>query len=321
MLRAITSLANPTKDTSPWWVGPVPQFWGKPRTFSNPLSCFCHGADPIDGHRKVVGQDQYPALGEVRETAKLLPRGQSPWWRDEGRHLLILCLFSIRGMRLAHMYNAKSREHAHTCRKARAIFKLRYKNKTNHLSGTLDLAYLPTSIVRLSLGSNAFTASINLERLPERMEYLDISENKLSGSLKLDSLPDTLTLFNARGNQFSGSVDLIRLQAAMENLFLGSNRLSGSVVLTRLPESLDSLYFSDNHFSGALNLTRLPPYMSVLELHNNSFCGTVDLSQLPQGLKRLCLSDNELSGEVFISDKLFDRVSVRYTKLIKRHME
>ena len=68
------------KDTSPWWVGPVPQFWGKPRTFSNPLSCFCHGADPIDGHRKVVGQDQYPALGEVRETAKLLPRGQSPWW-------------------------------------------------------------------------------------------------------------------------------------------------------------------------------------------------------------------------------------------------
>ena len=88
--------ANPTKDTSPWWVGPVPQFWGKPRTFSNPLSCFCHGADPIDGHRKVVGQDQYPALGEVRETAKLLPRGQSPWWRDEGRHLLILCCFNPR---------------------------------------------------------------------------------------------------------------------------------------------------------------------------------------------------------------------------------
>ncbi|KNH07510.1 hypothetical protein XU18_2042 [Perkinsela sp. CCAP 1560/4] len=112
------------KDTSPWWVGPVPQFLGKPRTFSNPSSCFCHGADPIDGHRKVVGQDQYPALGEVRETAKLFPRGESPWWRDEGRHLLILCLFSIRGMRLAHMNNAKSREHAHTCRKARAI--LRY---------------------------------------------------------------------------------------------------------------------------------------------------------------------------------------------------
>ena len=87
-------------------------------------------ANPTKGHLSVVGQDQYPALGEVRETAKLLPRGESPWWRDEGRHLLILCLFSIRGMRLAHKNNAKSREHAHTCRKARAIFKLRYKNKT-----------------------------------------------------------------------------------------------------------------------------------------------------------------------------------------------
>ena len=68
--------------------------------------------------------------GGGRETAKLLPRGESPWWRDEGRHLLILCLFSIRGMRLAHMHNGKSREHAHTCRKARAIFKLRYKKKS-----------------------------------------------------------------------------------------------------------------------------------------------------------------------------------------------
>ena len=149
--------ANPTKDTSPWWVGPVPQFWGKPRTFSNPLSCFCHGADPIDGHRKVVGQDQYPALGEVRETAKLLPRGESPWWRDEGRHLLILCLFSIRGMRLAHMHNAKSREHAHTCRKARAIFKLRYKNKTNKLTGSLDLDSLPHAFRKLYLSNNKFT--------------------------------------------------------------------------------------------------------------------------------------------------------------------
>ena len=117
------------KDTSPWWVGPVPQFLGKPRTFSNPSSCFCHGADPIDGHRKVVGQDQYPALGEVRETAKLLPRGESPWWRDEGRHLLILCCFNPRDQISPHD-NAKSGEHAHTCRKARAIFKLRYKKKS-----------------------------------------------------------------------------------------------------------------------------------------------------------------------------------------------
>ena len=51
-----------------WWVGLVPRFVGSQDPFK-PSSCFCHGADPIDGHRKVVGQDEYPALGEVRETA------------------------------------------------------------------------------------------------------------------------------------------------------------------------------------------------------------------------------------------------------------
>ena len=61
--------------------------------------------------------------------------------------------------------------------------------------------------------------------------------------------------------------------------------------------------------------------MSYLHADNNSSSGTVDLSQLPQGLEQLRLSGNEFSGEVFISDKIFDRVFVRYTKLIKRHME
>ena len=114
-------------------LGKLPDSMGLLDVSKNALS-----ANPTKGHLSVVGQDQYPALGEVRETAKLLPRGESPWWRDEGRHLLILCLFSIRGMRLAHMNNAKSKEHAHTCRKARAIFKLRYKKKTkNALNGTV----------------------------------------------------------------------------------------------------------------------------------------------------------------------------------------
>ncbi|KNH06703.1 hypothetical protein XU18_2491, partial [Perkinsela sp. CCAP 1560/4] len=133
-------------------------------------------------------------------------------------------LFSIRGMRLAHMHNAKSREHAHTCRKARAIFKLRYKK----------------------------------------------------------------------------------------------NQLSGSVVLMQLPGSLNKLHLANNRLSGSLDLTRLISSMARLNAGNNSFSGTVNLSQLSQGLKGLFLSSNELSDEVFISDKLFKKLSVRGTKLIMR---
>ncbi|KNH05181.1 hypothetical protein XU18_3744 [Perkinsela sp. CCAP 1560/4] len=63
-------------------------------------------------------------------------------------------------MRLAHMYNAKSREHAHTCRKARAIFKLRYKKKIkkNQLGGSVVLTQLPSNLKCFILASNYFSA-------------------------------------------------------------------------------------------------------------------------------------------------------------------
>ena len=154
----------------------------------------------------MVGQDQYPALGEARETAKLLPREQSPWWRDEGRHLLILCLFSIRGMRLAHMHNAKSREHAHTCRKARAIFKLRYKNKQNELSGTICLTSLPPALTLLRLNKNNFTGSLDLTRLPEHLRSIRLSDNMFSGEVDVSQLPKKLKDLGAQNNRLSGTV-------------------------------------------------------------------------------------------------------------------
>ena len=59
--------ANPTKGhlSVVGWTSTLS--WGKPRTFLNPSSCFCHGADPIDGHPKVVGQDQFPSMGRFRK--------------------------------------------------------------------------------------------------------------------------------------------------------------------------------------------------------------------------------------------------------------
>ncbi|KNH08108.1 hypothetical protein XU18_1324 [Perkinsela sp. CCAP 1560/4] len=82
--QTVYFLLTRRKATSSWWIGPVPQFWGKPRTFSNPSSCFCHGADLIDGRRKVVGQDPYPSMGRFRRPP-FLAMGDpgSSWWRDE----------------------------------------------------------------------------------------------------------------------------------------------------------------------------------------------------------------------------------------------
>ncbi|KNH07231.1 hypothetical protein XU18_2094 [Perkinsela sp. CCAP 1560/4] len=165
----------------------------------------------------------------------------------------------------------------------------------SNLTGTLDLACLPTPMKHLDLRHNTFTGPIDLERLPERMEYLCVSKNQLSGSLNLASLPGTLQDLVAHNNKFSGSVDLTQLPAALTQLDISENELSGSVVLTQLSGSLSYLYLSRNQFSGSLDLTRLPPN---IESFNFSW--------------------NRLSGEGFIPDEIFERVNVRYTKVIKR---
>ncbi|KNH08317.1 leucine-rich repeat receptor-like protein kinase PEPR2-like protein [Perkinsela sp. CCAP 1560/4] len=175
----------------------------------------------------------------------------------------------------------------------------------------------------LDLSHNLFDGSISLEALPERMEFLDVSDNKFCG-VNLASLPDTLKktlIFSAYRNKLSGSVDLTRLPAALVRLYLIDNQLSGPVVLTQLPGNLKRLHLGDNQFNGSLDLTQLPPSLSELILDNNAFSGTVDLSQLPQRLEKLYLSENDLSGEVFISHELFDGVDVRNTKIIKRLIE
>ncbi|KNH06251.1 hypothetical protein XU18_2756 [Perkinsela sp. CCAP 1560/4] len=71
------------KATSSCWVGPVPRRGGSQEP-SKLSSCFCFGADPIDGRRKVVGQDQHPSMGRFRKPP-FLAMGDPvpPWWRDE----------------------------------------------------------------------------------------------------------------------------------------------------------------------------------------------------------------------------------------------
>ena len=79
------------KATSSWWIGPVPRRGRSQEPFKR-LSCFCSGADPIDGRRKVVGQDQYPSMGRFRKPPFLAMGGPGfPWWRNERTSTLETC--------------------------------------------------------------------------------------------------------------------------------------------------------------------------------------------------------------------------------------
>ncbi|KNH08590.1 leucine-rich repeat protein [Perkinsela sp. CCAP 1560/4] len=110
-------------------------------------------------------------------------------------------------MRLAHMKNAKSREHAHTCRKARAILKLRYKKK-NQLSGTICLTALPPALECLRLSQNNFEGSLDFRRLPNSIRRIYLEENRFSGTIDFGNLPESIRSLNVRKNALSGRVQI-----------------------------------------------------------------------------------------------------------------
>ncbi|KNH05235.1 hypothetical protein XU18_3719 [Perkinsela sp. CCAP 1560/4] len=82
-----------------------------------------------------------------------------------------------------------------------------------------------------------FTGSIDLEKLPERMEYLCVSEKCFCGSLDLWSLPKAMTI-SMNDHKVSGNVDFTRLPAVLVRLSLSANQLSG-------PSKLSSCFYFD----------------------------------------------------------------------------
>ena len=104
------------------------------------------------------------------------------------------------------MINAKSREHAHTCRKARAIFKLRYKEEEDQFSGSVVLTQLPCNIKYLHLSFNQFSGSLDLTRLPPNILQLHPYNNSFSGTVNLSQLPQEFYNLDLSDNELSGEV-------------------------------------------------------------------------------------------------------------------
>ncbi|KNH08685.1 hypothetical protein XU18_0848 [Perkinsela sp. CCAP 1560/4] len=104
------------------------------------------------------------------------------------------------------MHNAKSREHAHTCRKARAIFKLRYTNKQNQLSGTICLISIAPAFEHMNLEKNNFEGSLDFTRLPKSMRYIFLYDNHFSGTIDFGNLPQSMRVLDIRKNAISGTV-------------------------------------------------------------------------------------------------------------------
>ena len=167
-----------------------------------------------------------------------------------------------------------------------------------NLMGTIDLRWLPRTVVSFIIWESKLSGSLNLTALPPSIQRLDLSFNAFSGEIDLCYLPVKIETLHLGRNQLSGSLNLEKLPQSLQVLYLNSNRFSGTVCLRHLPPSLQRLAVNENELSGTVELTNLPAGMSFLLLFKNAFSGETDFSQVPQGMQMLNVQHTSLCGKI-----------------------
>ncbi|KNH08045.1 leucine-rich repeat protein [Perkinsela sp. CCAP 1560/4] len=160
------------------------------------------------------------------------------------------------------------------------------------LGGSLDMQWLPQTVVHFCASYNGLIGSSDLEKLPHGLKNFNLGVNNLSGTVRLHAVPKSLVRLNLKCNKLSGSVDLSGLPIGLKHVILYRNELCGS-----------------------LDLTSLPPQIATLSLDANKFTGSVDFGSLPDSLLLLDISDNDLSGGGAVTKAFAKRIKKGYTNI------
>ena len=171
------------------------------------------------------------------------------------------------------------------------------------LVGTVDLQWVPPTVIVLDISDNELGGSLNLTALPQSSQKLDLHSNHFSGEIDLCHLPAEIEVLDLSENKLSGSLNLERLPLSIRELRLNYNRFSGTMCLRKLPRGFVDLSVGGNELSGSVDLTALPVTMNSLRLYKNNFEGKTDFSQLPEILNFLDVSYTNLSGEIVVGNQ------------------
>ena len=171
-----------------------------------------------------------------------------------------------------------------------------------HSSGSVNFFYVPPKVNVLKVtplyARSKLTGSVDLARLPEGMEVLDVKRNQLTGGADLTQLPGGMIYLFIETNQLSGEIEFTHLPVQMNSLFLQDNQLTGGIDLTQLPDGMECLSLKNNQFTGEIDLTHLPRSMRELYLYQNKLTGEINLIHLLDGMKELFLQKNDFIGGI-----------------------
>ena len=150
------------------------------------------------------------------------------------------------------------------------------KNRVD-AGGTLDLQWIPGSVIEF----NAYS-----------MEFC--------GTIETASLPGNLKKFTVHYNRFEGDFDTASLPRQLESINISRNLLGGSLNLSALPAPLTKFDAADNFFSGYLDFDALPPGLVLLNLNRNRHSGSISMLHLPASMKYIRLRGNAFDAKFVI---------------------
>ena len=146
------------------------------------------------------------------------------------------------------------------------------------VGGTMDLSYLPPTVLNFDSPGQHLMGTIATRRLPVALVSIDVSNNHYSGRLALAELPAEMRIADFSHNLFTGNVDLTRLPAKIEGLSIKGNFFTGSVDFRKLPQSLVDIDISSNKLSGTIADFRMPDALAFFRICKNRLTGNVEIS-------------------------------------------
>ena len=120
----------------------------------------------------------------------------------------------------------------------------------------------------LVLSENRLTGTVELKRLPPRLQNLDLSLNQLSGSIDLTQLPSCMTTLNLSHNDFTGGIDVKHLRNISNGFTLMILPCYGLTDFSCVSSSLILLDVSNTNLSGDVYLSSTNYFAVKIEKSN-----------------------------------------------------
>ena len=185
-----------------------------------------------------------------------------------------------------------------------------------HLSGTLQLEYIPKGVKHFSCRGTTTEGTLQTEKLPQKITDLLICENKLTGSVDFQAFPHSLRKILLRKNDFSGSADLTALPVNLVVLCIDQNWFAGEICLTKLPRSLVKLTLGFNKFTGEVQFENLPEALEALEVRDNKLRGNLAMKEMMPHVKYINVSNNSFLGTAVVHSSIIPRILVKGTHIV-----